>query len=83
MTQEQFDQLQSGDVIEFRGDCAYWLARLVKKKKIRKEDTELFWTAMNNGSTFQAEGHSSFLVAKYCDQLFLVGHSDYEHPKTE
>jgi len=81
MTLEQFNQLQSGDIIEFRGESAYWLARLVKKKKVLKDNTEFFWMAMNSGSTFHSEGRSSFLVAKYHNQLFLVGHSDYKHPK--
>lgn len=65
MTIEELNSLKPGDIVEFRGEVAYGLDKLVK----RKDDV---WYGTNHGSEITA-----LSIVKYPEDFILVGHSDY------
>lgn len=68
MTAEEAAVLKPGDIIEFRGESAYWLAKLVKVEKG-------VWKVTNHGK--ESVGVTGCTVLDNPEHYALVGHSDY------
>lgn len=65
MSPDEANALRPGDIVEFRGDGCYWLAKLVRQEKGS-------WLVTNHG-----KGTHASSLAQYPEQFFLVGHSDF------